>query len=67
MSFFLFLREHVCCGYSLEVPHQGASKEYPQYMFSCRNKKNIDTFWMKKVPYLELCSILVKQFIYNLK
>ena len=24
-------------------------------MFSSRNKKNIDTFWMKKVPYQELC------------
>ena len=26
-------------------------------MFSCRNnKKNISSFWSKKVPYLELCS-----------
>ena len=24
-------------------------------MFSSRNKKNIDTFWLKKVPYQELC------------
>ena len=26
--------------YSLEVPHQGASNEYPQHMFLRRNKKN---------------------------
>ena len=27
--------------YSLEAPHRGASNEYPQRMFSWRNKKNI--------------------------
>ena len=41
--------------YSLEVPHRGTSNEYPQHMFSSRNKKNIGTFWLKKVPYQELC------------
>ena len=35
----LFLHENICCGL-------GASDEYPQHMFSCRNKKNISTFWM---------------------
>ena len=25
-------------------------------MFSSRNKKNIDTFWLKKAPYQELYS-----------
>ena len=39
---FLFLHENICCGYSLEAPHRGASNEYPQHMFSWRNKKNID-------------------------
>ena len=39
--FFLLLHENVCCGYSLEVPHGGASNEYPQHIFSWRNKKNI--------------------------
>ena len=34
--------------YSLEVPRRGTSNEYPQHMFSSRNKKNIDTFWLKK-------------------
>ena len=28
------LDENICCGYSLEVPQQGASNEYPQHMFS---------------------------------
>ena len=50
----LFLHENICCGYSLEVPWQGASDEYPQHMFSWRNKKNISTFWLKKLFYPEL-------------
>ena len=29
--------------YSLEAPQQGTSNEYPQYMFSWRNKKNVYT------------------------
>ena len=39
--FCLFFDKNICCGYSLEVPHQGASNEYPQHMFSSRNKKII--------------------------
>ena len=35
---FLFLYENICCGYSLEEPHWGASNEYSQHMFSWRNK-----------------------------
>ena len=46
--FFLFLHENICCGYSLEVPQRGASNEYPQHMFSLRNKKDISIFRMKK-------------------
>ena len=38
---FLFLDKNICCGYSLEAPHRGASNEYPQHMFLSRNKKNI--------------------------
>ena len=37
--FLLFLEENICCGYSLEAPQQGASNDYPQNMFSLRNKK----------------------------
>ena len=36
---FLFLRENICCEYSLEAPRRGASNEYPQHMFSWRNKR----------------------------
>ena len=46
--FFLFLHKNICCGYSLEAPCWGASNEYPQHMFSWRNKKHISTFLMKK-------------------
>ena len=42
--FFLFLKGNICCGYSLEAPRRGASNEYPQHMFSWRNKKNINNF-----------------------
>ena len=52
--FFLFLHKNICCGYSLEVPRQGASNEYPQHMCLWRNKKDINNFWLKKVLYLEL-------------
>ena len=34
---------------------RGASNEYPQHMFSWRNKKDISIFRMKKVPDLLLC------------
>ena len=40
---------------TLETPCRGASNEYPQHMFSWRNKKNINTFWLKKASYLKLC------------
>ena len=45
--------------YSLEAPHRGTSNEYPQHMYSLRNKKNVmwipplicsyvDAFWLAK-------------------
>ena len=37
--------------YSLETPHRGASST-----FLSRNKKNMDTFWLKKAPYQKLCA-----------
>ena len=53
--YFLFLHKNICCGFSLELPHQGDSKEYPQHMFLMRNKKNINEFsFEKKVSYLGL-------------
>ena len=32
--------QNIDCGYSLELPQQGGSNEYPQSMFLSRNKKN---------------------------
>ena len=31
-SFHIFA-QNIYCGYTLEPPHRGGSKEYPQYMF----------------------------------
>ena len=35
------------------MPRRGTSNEYPQHMFSWRNKKYINTFGMKKASDLE--------------
>ena len=32
--------QNIDCGYSLELPRQGGSDEYPQLVFLSRNKKN---------------------------
>ena len=50
-SFHIARQKHMLW---VEVPRRVASNEYPQHMFLSRNKKNIDTFWLKKVPYQEL-------------
>ena len=47
--FFLFPHENTCCGYSLEAPNQGTSNKNPQYIFSWRNKKNINICLIKKM------------------
>ena len=39
---------------NLMQPWRGTSNEHSQHMFSSRNKKNIDTFGLKKAPYQEL-------------
>ena len=54
VNIFLISHENIHCGYSLEAPRRGASNEYPQHMFLWRNTKNINTFGLKKAPYLEL-------------
>ena len=41
LTFFLFLIENICCGYSLEVSQRGTSNEYPKHMFPLKNKKNM--------------------------
>ena len=35
----MFLLKNIDCGYSLEPPRRGGSNEYPQSMFTNRNKK----------------------------
>ena len=48
MFFSYFSIKNLCYGYSLEVPRQCTSNEYPQYMFFVGNKKNNSTFCLKK-------------------
>ena len=45
----LFHHKNICCGYSLEAPHWGASNEYPQHMILLRNKKNRKNFFEVQV------------------
>ena len=44
LIFFLFLHENIHCGYSLEVPHQGASNEYDMLFFYGEIRKLISGF-----------------------
>ena len=37
---FSISAQNINCGYSLEPPHRGGSTEYPQSMFSSKNKEN---------------------------
>ena len=37
---FLIFAQNIDCGYTLELPRRGGSNEYPQSMFSSKNKKN---------------------------
>ena len=37
---FHYSAQNIDCGYSLEPPLRGGSNEYPQSMFSNKNKKN---------------------------
>ena len=50
MNIFPFFNENKYRGYSLEVPQWAQHK----IMFSWRNKKNINIFWLKQASYLEL-------------
>ena len=51
-NFILIYAQNHALWYSLEVPHQPASNEYQQWMFSWRYKKNINDFWLKKKSVL---------------
>ena len=50
--FFLFFHKNICSEYSIEVSQQGTSNEYPQDMFTLRNKKNINTGLRHECPSL---------------
>ena len=47
IKIFLISSQKHMVGCSLEMPHQGASNEYPQHMFSWRNKKKYEYFWIE--------------------
>ena len=52
--FFLFLHKSIHCGYSsehrtLEVPQQGVSNEYPNYIFCCKRRKFMFLLQNKKM------------------
>ena len=38
---FLIFAQNIDCGYMLEPPQRGSSNEYPQSMFSSKNKKKV--------------------------
>ena len=40
---FLIFAQNIDCGYTLEPPHRCGSNEYPQSMFSSKNKKIMNT------------------------
>ena len=56
--FFLFHHKNICCGYSLEVPRQGACNKYPQYIWFYGKIRKISVlFWGlgKQTPNQECC------------
>ena len=57
---FLFLHENICCGYALEAPRRGTSNEYPQHIYSSRNKKAI--MW---IPPL-ICSYVILVLFFSI-
>ena len=60
LIFFTFLHENIPCGYSLEVPHWGASNEYPQDMFSWQNKRSIFLIApLSGVMWMKACSLII--------
>ena len=52
--FFLFLLKNIDCGYSLEPPCRGGSREYPQSMFFSRYKKNNVYFCKPQFYYVKV-------------
>ena len=62
----------ICCGYSLEAPLCGASNEYPQRMFSWRNKKKIcwylllsEGMWYRENKLIKVTLFLILVHVSN--
>ena len=60
--FFLFLQDNICCGYSLEVPRQGTSNEYPQHMFLWRICLELCVIWRSLDMACTYYPVLVKLY-----
>ena len=52
---FLIFAQNIDCGYSLEPPRWGGSNEYPQSLFSTRNKKNNVCPCKPQFYYIKVC------------
>ena len=72
---FLFLLKNIGCGYSLELPYWGGSKEYPQSMFRAEIwniseflSENFHFLVVKLSIYLEKhVFVMRRQFAWNVK
>ena len=53
-KYFLISPWNICCGYSLELPQQGASNEYHNVCFHGEIRKISILFGWKNMPYLEM-------------
>ena len=52
MEIFLFYHEIVCCVYSLESPHRGASNEYTQHTIIVKEIKKKSLNYRYLIPHL---------------
>ena len=59
-SFCLFLHKNIRCEYSLELPQQGTSNEYPHHMFLWRGDSNEYRYTQHTCFYGELIKIILK-------
>ena len=61
--FFYIFAQTIDCGYSLEPPRRGGSKEYSQSMFLSRNKKN--NVYPCKLKFFQHISWLMGSTLYR--
>ena len=53
-NIFQISAQNIDCGYSLEPPRRGGSNEYPQSMYSSKNKKNNEYPCKPQFYYIKL-------------